>query len=268
MAQLIQKAQLPIFASKESLQVSAGVSDRPVTFFSPPEKLGISQGERLVPWHLLHHPGYWLRLSSRHAQRRRMLAEDIPEEDRTPPGLSPAAQVSHRYTTYDNYLVPEPHVEYALPGSKGYDHCGEIIDTMNQAATEYYTRGQQRVVDQLNLEMAKELIHAKRYADAESVLRPLWEGMSWRKEKWFLLVAEVTSALRECALRVQDPEILLATEWELLCKALPAKSAQSQNLMACLDSFPADEGGKPTVTLGADKVLSCRRSIGPNIVHH
>ncbi|KAF2808509.1 uncharacterized protein BDZ99DRAFT_572364 [Mytilinidion resinicola] len=257
MSQLIQRAEMPIFAVKDSPQDSSVVSDRPFTLFSPPEKVGISQGERLSPWHLLHHSGYWLRLSAKHAQKRRLLAEDIPDEDRTPPGLSPATQVSHRYTTYDHYLVPEPHVEYALPENKGYDHCSEIIDIMNQAAQEFFMRGQYRVVDQLNLDTAKELIHAKRYADAESVLRPLWEGMIWRKERWYPLVGEATWALRECAMRVQDPEILLATEWELLSSALPPKLGHSHNLMTCLDAFPVEEGGKPTVTVSADKIVSC-----------
>ncbi|OCK78926.1 hypothetical protein K432DRAFT_355870 [Lepidopterella palustris CBS 459.81] len=256
MAQLIQRAELPIFTIIEPIQSADALLGRANALFSPAEKT-FPVGERLPPWHLLHHAGYWLKLSAAHATKRRILADEIPEEDRNPPGRSPATQVAHRYTTYDRYLVPDPHVESPLPGEEGYDHCSEIIDTLNQAASEYHARGQQRLVDQLNLDIGKALIHARRYGEGLGVLRPLWEGMSWRREGWWALVSEVTWALHECALHVQDAETLVATEWELLCKVLPPKIGYSHDLMTCLESFPVDAGGKVTVNFRDEEVSSC-----------
>lgn len=256
MAQLIQRAELPIFTIIDPIKGADSLLERANMLFSPAERT-FPVGERLSPWNLLHHAGYWLKLSAVHATRRRVLAEDIPEEDRTPPGFSPATQVAHRYGTYDRYLVPEPHVEHPLSGNEGFDHCSEIVDTLNQSMSEYYARGQQRMVDQLSLDAAKSLIHARRYGEALSFLRPLWEGMSWRKEKWWALVSEVTWALHECANRVQDPETAVVTEWELLSKILKTKPGYRHDIMTCLDSFPVEGSGKPTVVVSTEDVTSC-----------
>ena len=65
------------------------------------------------------------------------------------------------------------------------------------------------------LEVARTLLHVKRFDEAFKVLRSLWTSMSWRKEGWWSLVSEVLWSLHECALRVGDKESYIATEWEL-----------------------------------------------------
>lgn len=216
MAQLIQRTELPVFrADNESPNEETGL------IYAPPEKQFLL-GERIPPWDLLHHPGYWYKLSADHAKRRYILAREMPEEDRTPPGMSPATKVSNRNQVYDHYLVPQPHEELPLPssGTEGFQHWSDISSKLEAAIKEFKARGQHRKVEQLRLEAARTLLHVKKFDEAFEILRPLWASMSWRKEGWFSLTSEVLWALHECALRVQDKETYVATEWELYNQGL------------------------------------------------
>lgn len=219
MAQLIQQTNLKVFRITEPLPETdflPAVENNPV--FSPPEKQFV--GERLPPWELLHHAGYWYKSAADHAKRRYFLARDMPEEDRTPPGMSPATKVSNRNQTYDHYLVPEPHLEYPMQGvSGGFEHWKDIVGKLNAAIREYQARDQIRKVQQLQLEIARTLLHVKKFADAFYVLKPLWQNMTWRREGWWTLASEVLWGLHECALRVQDAEVYAATEWELCSRS-------------------------------------------------
>jgi solute carrier family 25 protein 38 len=215
MAEVIQRTDLPVFKIQDPSSDTDLSADDTDLVFSLPEKQ-LPAGERLPPWELLHHAGYWLKVSSDHAKKRYILARDMSEEDRTPPGMSPATKVSSRNQTYDHYLVPEPHQEYPLSGfGGGFEHWKDMSVKMNAAIAEFKARGQHRKVDQLRLEVARTLLHVKRFDDAIKVLRPLWQTMAWRREGWWNLASEVLWALHECALRVQDQETYIATEWEM-----------------------------------------------------
>jgi hypothetical protein len=215
MAEVIQKTEIPSLKIRHLPSDKDPLTDDSNMVYSEPEKQ-IPIGERLPPWELLHHAGYWHKIASDHAKRRYILARDMPEEDRTPPGMSPAAKVSNRNQIYDHYLVPEPHHEFPVSGVGGsFEHWKDISAKMNAAIAEFKARGQHRKVHQLQLEVARTMLHVKRFEDAFKVLRPLWESMTWRKEGWWSLASEVMWALHECALHVQDRESYVATEWEL-----------------------------------------------------
>ncbi|KAF2120977.1 Gryzun, putative trafficking through golgi-domain-containing protein [Lophiotrema nucula] len=251
MAQLIQRAELQVFSIKHPISQDDPLINGTNEFFSPPEK-HIPVGERLSPWELLHHAGYWYKLSADNAKRRYILAKEIPEEDRTPPGMSPAAKVSNRNQIYDHYLVPEPHLENPLPDQPGgFEHWKDIYEKLKAAIAEFDSRGQQRKVEQLQLEASRTLLHVKRFDEAFKVLRPLWESMYWRREGWWTLASEVLWGLHECALRVQDAETYVATEWELLSQAFVGKSRYRHDLMGSLASFPQGDAAahKPSIFL-------------------
>ncbi|KAI8936494.1 hypothetical protein NX059_006899 [Plenodomus lindquistii] len=258
MGEVIQRTELPVFNMGKQLQESDPSSSGGVAFFSQPEKQ-FPVGERLPPWELLHHAGYWHKMSGDYAKRRYLLARDMPEEDRTPPGMSPATKVSNRNQIYDQYLVPQPHEEYPLPGvNGGFEHWSDISAKMNASMSEFKRRGQHRKADQLQLEVARTLLHVKRFDDAFKVLRPLWETMAWRREGWYSLASEVLWALHECALRVQDRETYVATEWELYSQTIPGKSRYKHDLMTCLDVFPENEHvDKIGVSLNAKDHMAC-----------
>ncbi|KAF2869808.1 Gryzun, putative trafficking through golgi-domain-containing protein [Massariosphaeria phaeospora] len=259
MAQAIRRTELPDFKILQPISDIDPLVDGVSTIFVLPEK-HFSIGERLPPWELLHHPGYWYKISADHAKRRYLLARDIPEEDRTPPGMSPATKVSNRNQIYDNYLVPEPHMEIPVTGtSGGFEHWKDIVSKLNAALVEFKARGQHRKVEQLHLEVARTLLHVKRFDDAFKVLRPLWETMSWRREGWWSLASEVLWGLHECALRVRDPETYIATEWELTSPVFSGKTRYKHDLMACLSSFSQEDypKGKLNVSLNSADFVSC-----------
>ena len=218
MAQLIQKAELPVFRVQAPLSESDPNLNVVNALFSLPEK-AFPVGERLAPWQLLHHPGYWYNVSAQYAQKRLRYALAIPEEDRASPSMSPAQQVSQRNQTYDYYLVPEPHIENPMPGvSGGFEHWKDIVEKLTSASFEFDARGQRRKVEQLQFEVARTLIYAEKFAEALKILRPLWQSMSWRREGWWNIASEVIWALYDCALRTRDAETYLVAEWELYSK--------------------------------------------------
>lgn len=210
MAQLISRAQLPTF-SPEALSSGQFAN----TFFCMPEK-SAAANERFQPWELLHHEGYWLERSARHAMRRRLLAEEIPEEDRIPPGQSPASQIANKAYLYDTYLAPEPHIEAPLPGRPGFDHSSEIISSFKAAREHFAVREQIRHVETLSLDIAREYIRIGSWSEAYEVLIPLWPRLTWRVSGWWLLMEEFAWCLRECAFRLAKHETLVWIDWELL----------------------------------------------------
>lgn len=230
MAELILKAKLFSVAASQGFKPGDGDLQNVSTLYIQPED--IFTADELRPWDFLHHPGYWLNLSTTHAYARRNMAEEIPEEDRSPPGQSPATQVAHRLRAYDTYLCPQPHVEMPLPGNEGFAHSQDIVGILDDAVSEFFARDQQRLVDKLKLQMGQEYTKAAEYTTALSILKPLWQGMIWRSDKWWALVSEVTWALHECALKVHDAETLVATEAEMMCdgKLAPIKSQSSISL--------------------------------------
>ncbi|KAJ4341846.1 hypothetical protein N0V87_001511 [Didymella glomerata] len=254
MAEFIHRTELPVFrADGDDADEETGL------IYAPPEKQFLL-GERLPPWELLHHPGYWHKLSADHAKRRYILAREMPEEDRTPPGMSPATKVSNRNQIYDYYLVPQPHEELPLPGSggRGFQHSDDISAKLNAAVREFKAHGQDRKAEQLRLEVARTLLHVKNFDEAFKVLRPLWASMSWRKEGWWSPASEVLWALHECALRIQDRETYVATEWELYSQAVIGKTRYKYDLLSCLDVFPEEASPeKARVSLDTKDYLSC-----------
>ncbi|RII05061.1 hypothetical protein CUC08_Gglean010708 [Alternaria sp. MG1] len=256
MAEIVRRTELPIFKIRDPSSDSDPLIDFPGALYSQPEKQ-FPVGERLPPWELLHHAGYWHKIASDHAKKRYILAREMPEEDRTPPGMSPAAKVSARNQIYDHYLVPHPHEEYPVPGiGNGFEHWKDISAKLNDAIAEFKARGQHRKVDQMQLEVARTLLHVRKFDDALKVLRPLWETMAWRKEGWWSLASEVVWALHECALRTQDRETYVATEWELYSQTIPGKTKYKYDLMTCLDVFSDAAADKVSVSLNAKDHIS------------
>ncbi len=183
--------------------------------YAIPEK-AFSADERLTPWDLLHHEGYWLRRAAQRTRARRKLALAIPKEDRNSPGTSPASQIASKTHLYDTYLCPEPHEEYGLPGHASFDHSALLVQTFRKAAGHFSKRQQRRVVERMEFEMGREYMRSGRWEEAMVLLKPLWQKLSWRKEGWWKLVEEVSWAVRACARHLADGETLVAVEWELL----------------------------------------------------
>jgi hypothetical protein len=205
MADLIDKTDIPELAPPT------------LRLFLPPEKSVM--GERLQPWELLHHTGYWYRLAARHLHARKAFAHAIPDDDRRSPSTSPASHVAKSAFAYDTYMCPDPYEEYPL-GRVGVDHGQMIVDRLMRARSEFLKRRQIRFAAEVSLECARELALAEDWPNIVSLLRPIWKDLPFRSEGWIPIAEELNWALRAAAAEVGDAELLLLTSWELLSRGM------------------------------------------------
>ncbi|KAJ4419552.1 hypothetical protein N0V85_000962 [Neurospora sp. IMI 360204] len=230
MANLMEKAGIPELDPAE------------MRLYLNPEKN--IMGERLQPWEFLHHTGYWYRLASRHLYARRVRARAMPEDDRRPPGSSPASHIASRGFTYDTFMCPEPHEEFPLEHMtyQGVDHNGMIIDCLSRALHEFMQRDQARLAAELSLELARELGLRQEWAKIVELLRPIWQNMFFRKERWPALAEEVSWALRAAASKTGELGDVVTIDWELLDRATfvfrdeEGKAGQTTRAQLCLRS--------------------------------
>lgn len=217
MAELMDQAVLPCFNLPDRGEETVAEVSSTIQIFAAAERT-IPTGERLHPWQLLHHQGYWLDQSVKCTLERRSMAELIPEEDRTSFAQSPASQVARKLDLYDTYLCPEPYLESPLSSHKSFDHSALILDTCKKSLDHFSVRSQFRAVDRIKLQIAREYMRQGSWQRALAELGPLWCTLSWRPAGWWDLVGEVGWAVRECAWRVGDATTVIAADWELLNK--------------------------------------------------
>ncbi|KAJ5568783.1 hypothetical protein N7450_011269 [Penicillium hetheringtonii] len=223
MAQLIHRAGSSLQVLETALDPAQALS-----IFCPPKK-SIRNPDRVSPWEQLHHEGYWLYRSAKHTMLRRKLAEQIPNDDRLSPGQSPASQIASKSYLYDTYLAPDTHQEFPHAEGGGFDHSGLILDTLKMALEEFTKRHQTR--------------------------KPHWATLTWRRSGWWQLMETYAWALRECALNIEDQEMVLKIDWELLNKAFPSRPAWQYDIHKSLEMFPTEKP-KPSVVLRAEDVLT------------
>ncbi|KAK7420279.1 hypothetical protein QQZ08_010479 [Neonectria magnoliae] len=235
MANLIEKVGVPSLAPAT------------MTLFLQPEKAVL--GERLQPWELLHHTGYWYRIAARHLLARRRLALDIPEEDRTPPDASPASRVASKAYAYDTYMCPEPFQEYPLSG-KGVNHSQLIIECLEMASAQYQARKQVRVSGEISLECAREMANLERWEDAVELLRPFWEDMSFRSEGWWDISEDLCWIMRRAASGAGHADLVVAADWELMNKQFHRRPHWHYDIARSLEGVTTPS--PPSISLSDD----------------
>ncbi|KAJ2904695.1 hypothetical protein MKZ38_007437 [Zalerion maritima] len=200
MAELIDKVDI-IELSPESFKL-----------YLEPEKALAS--ERLQPWDLLHHPGYWHQLASRHLIARRRFARRIPENDRKPPETSPSTRMASNTYAYDTYMCPEPHEEADA------DHSSLILNALACARTEFQLRQQRRLSAEIALDCANEYMNGGNFRQALKLLQPLRNDMTFRSESWWDISERLNWMLRSAAKKARLPDLVVAIDWELLNRSL------------------------------------------------
>ena len=263
MAELVLKADLAPLSVADSLDMTVSTylpsQDRGLVYL--PAENAFPPNERIAPWHLLHHPGYWLRLSARSAKRRLRLAYSIPDEDWQPPsGTSPVSTRGSKSTTYDTYLAPEPAQE--APGvENGFNHSADIVRRIEVASAQFQDRKQRRFVERLQLDLGREFFRKQDFEKSIQIVRQLWEDCSWRAEKWWLPLFELNALLHGCAEQTGDLQALVLADFELHHPQLRLKSPNSPelklDLMKCGSTMPPHE--KEDITLLPDNVASFRK---------
>ncbi|KAI1177997.1 Gryzun, putative trafficking through golgi-domain-containing protein [Nemania sp. FL0916] len=231
MANLIEKVNFPELDSTSAI-------------FRPPEK-NLS-AERLQPWELLHHCGYWHRAAAQHLLDRRKLAHSIPEEDRKPPDDSDQVGVSRKVYAYDTYMCPEPYEEYPLEGS-GTNHGQLIFNHLTLARAEFHKRRQKRASAEVVLDSCRELEKMERWQQLLELLVPLWRDMSFRSEGWWDITEAVSWALRNAAFEAGQKELIIAIDWELMNRVFSRRPGWHYNILKSLDGVSVVQ--PPAVTL-------------------
>lgn len=216
MGQIVQESPLTATDVNARNSIDTLTTKRRLAFASP-EKQALSD-ERYNPWsRFLHHEGYWYALSAAQQTARAILARAIPEDDKSPPGQSPATAVARVHKQYDVYLCPEPHVE-----GNQVDHVEEIIEATQLACTAFKERDHKVATYQLQLRIAKELI-SRSPEQAIALLKEVWvDSVPLRRAGWNLISEDIALALYSAAVASKDPILQITALWELLnnCKPL------------------------------------------------
>ncbi|KAK3316352.1 Gryzun, putative trafficking through golgi-domain-containing protein [Apodospora peruviana] len=239
MANLIEKAEIPEFAPSSS------------RLYLLPEKAVM--GERLQPWELLHHTGYWYRMAAKHLSARRAFARAMPKDDRRSPSFSPASQVASKAFTYDTYMCPEPHEEYPLDHS-GVDHSQLIVECLIRARKEFLKRQQVRCAAELSLECARELVSIKDWPSIVELLRPIWRDMPFRTEGWLGIAEELSWILRTAAAMTAEADLVVAIDWELLNKEFTRRTNWPYDITRSLDGITPKS--RPNIHISDARILS------------
>ncbi|KAM0251505.1 hypothetical protein ACHAQJ_008126 [Trichoderma viride] len=239
MATLIEKVEVP------------GLGPSTMTIFLQPEKTLL--GERLQPWELLHHIGYWYRIAARHLGARKSLARRIPEDDRGAPDASPASRVASKAYRYDTYMCPPPHEEYPLNG-QGINHAQLIIDCLLNARGQFQARKQHRIAAEISLECAREMATIGSWNEVLGMLRPLWEDRSFRAEWWLDISEEILWLMRRAAAETGRADIVVAIDWELMDKRFTRRQNWHYDLSKALDGVSLDS--KPSISISDDLASS------------
>lgn len=210
MSQLISRADVSVQRAPDGRIGDDDGGSAVMQFHTLPEK-SYAGADRLRPFHMLHHSGYWLKLAIESTRERRKRAMAIPDEDRIPPGESPASAVANRVRSYDLYLASDPHQEAS------HDHAQDLTRLTELATEQFEIKGQGRIMELLKFDLAKDLVQGNKYQEAKEVLLPLWESSSWRQEDWHQLFWELLVLLNTCAgpSRLNEPALMVATTYEM-----------------------------------------------------
>ncbi|KAM0542465.1 hypothetical protein ACHAPJ_012775 [Fusarium lateritium] len=239
MANLIEKVGLPALAPATG------------ALFVPPDK-SVS-GERVSPWELLHHTGYWYRIAARHLVARKKLAHQIPEEDRNSPDTTPASAVASKAFAYDTYMCLEPYQEYPLSG-KGVNHSQLVVDCLKEANAQFMARKQGRLAAEISLECARELASLKQWDDAVEVLLPFWEDVAFRSEGWVNISEDLCLTMRRAAVGAHRADLVVAADWELMSNHFLRQPQWHYDITRSLQGISSET--KPSISLSDEKTGS------------
>lgn len=249
MANLIEKADIPDFDHSA------------VSIYLPPEKS--AQAERIQPWEMLHHPGYWYRLAARHTFARRKLAFKMPEDDRRSPSESPASKLASKAFRYDSYMCPEPYDELPLARS-GINHSQIILDYLLSAQSYFMKKQQQRLAAEVSLECAKELAAVKDWSNVVKILRPFWDELSFRRDGWPEITEDMCWVLRAAAVDIAQADLVVSIDWELLNNSKITCTASTDNSLTQATGFKKHPKWHYDLTKSLEGVKAPRPSIDLN----
>lgn len=117
----------------------------------------------------------------------------------------------------ETYLFSEPFGRSPYTTEQGVTNLEKQLEMFQKSIDHFARHRRTRTVERLRLEMARLNISSGEEKAALPILLALWKDLSWRREGWYDLVAELDCILRDCARFLNDEATVIAVEWELLC---------------------------------------------------
>ena len=249
MADMVARADLSSFSVSESHNQLIS----PV--FASPEK-ALPTGERVAPWELLHHAGYWLANALKHIRKQRDLAFQLSEEARQTSSQSSTTKTASKVQHSDSYLLAGQSQGNTLIVQRAYNYRDDLSGTLESAMDSFMARGQLRTIERLQLEEAIDHLNEEAWSQAENILGKLWKNTNWRSSGWWVFLEKIGWALYQCAVHLEDQELVLRLIWELSSCVFSTRPGFDYDLYAALAKFKSAES-RPEIVLSSDEVVSC-----------
>ena len=124
-------------------------------------------------------------------------------------------------------------------GDEDQPFIDSTITALRDAIAAHHRAEHIRSAQAAELQLANEYIKLEAWDEAIRVLRPLWQGMIWRKEGWWDLAEAVSRLLLKVAECVGDRGTMLAIDWELMNSSRPAIQISLHVQVLTVRSFPS-----------------------------
>lgn len=123
---------------------------------------------------------------------------------------------------YDTFLVQEPLRQDPFAVTHNPNDTATRIDIYRKSILYFEERHRRRAVERLKYELGLLYVQQGEWERALKVLKPLWEGVSWRREGWWPILAALGEVVRECAVRCGDGDMVVRGAWEGMnsCRSL------------------------------------------------
>ncbi|KAL9045541.1 MAG: hypothetical protein Q9206_007275 [Seirophora lacunosa] len=137
---------------------------------------------------------------------------------------------------YDTFLIQEPLRQDPFAVTHNPNDTATRIDIYRKSILYFEERHRRRATERLKYELGLLYVQQGEWERALKVLKPLWEGVSWRREGWWPILAALGEVVRECAVRCGDGEMVIRGAWEGMNSCLKTGLDEDYDFSRCLDS--------------------------------
>ncbi|KAL9018292.1 MAG: hypothetical protein Q9185_004395 [Variospora sp. 1 TL-2023] len=149
---------------------------------------------------------------------------------------------------YDTFLIQEPLRQDPFAVTHNPDDTATRIGVYRKSILYFEERHRTRAVERLKYELGLLYAQQGEWERALKVLKPLWEGVSWRREGWWAILGALGEVLRESAVSCGDGETVIRAAWEGMSSFRPLQGAcdliltPGSKKVLCFDLIPKDSG--------------------------
>ncbi|KAL8978259.1 MAG: hypothetical protein Q9177_006447, partial [Variospora cf. flavescens] len=135
---------------------------------------------------------------------------------------------------YDTFLVQEPLRQDPFAVTHNPDDTATRIAIYRKSILYFEERHRTRAVERLKYELGLLYVQQGEWERALKVLKPLWEGVSWRQEGWWPILGALGDVLRKSAVSCGDGETVIRGAWEGMSSCLNTGLEEGYDFAQCL----------------------------------